>query len=173
MLSNAFETIMRSRFWDHLASEIRSERFQRRFAATMISVTSHLLIIMAFFWTGNGALRGQVSRSLEGESADGDAALTSIDVKLIEAQGEVHASRQRIPIIMTSRAAAPNVSPTSQPAVTDTAAASEADPPAQPSTALPSDTVADGQADADRKILDQIARCLPPGFTRHWRPSLI
>ena len=167
MLSGILTPIMRSRFWDEIARKMRTDRFRRFSSAAGISVACHLIIVMAFLWVGNQKLEGQPSPSLDGGTADGDAAVMPLDLKLINGKGEAQSSQD------ASSASSTSALPTGvQPAATtmsvENASASVASEQTATSTAMPADTLADGQSDADQHILEQIARCLPQGV----RPSL-
>lgn len=159
---------MRSGFWDDFVSEARTDRFRRKLAAAAISISCHLIVVAAFLWSGNETLRGQASHSLDGAGDDGDAAMPPIDLKLIKARSEarnaIDAPTAQMPV-PASDAMLPSVT-TDEPTMVETVAPKNETIP--PSAAMPADTVADGKTHADQNILDQIARCLPPGV----RPSL-
>ncbi len=164
MLSEWLIPIVRSPFWDRLIARMRSDRFRRQAGAVFISVTCHLIVVMLFLVHGNDRLRGDASRTLEGVQGDGDAAVLPIDLKLIRAQAEGQSSRAAAP-------KPPSVAAKATVAAADTTEASAvatATEEAQPSDAMPADSVAAGQADGEQDILAQIARCLPDGV----RPAL-
>lgn len=151
---------MRSRAWDNLASEMRTDRFRQRSAAVAISVACHLLILMAFLWVGNEGLRGQPSRALDGGPTDGDAAIMPIDLKLVRGQDQGQSDRTAAPAPVTIVAKVADAPPANR--LSNEAAALAEN--ARPSAAMPADSLADGISDADQDILGQIARCLPSGM---------
>lgn len=168
MLSTVLTPIMRSRFWDDLAVQLRSDRFRRRLFAVTASVACHLILIMAFLWAGKDGLRGQVSPSLEGSAMDGDAAAMPIDLKVLRGQEEGQAVRRVSPepsVVAVKAPAMPAENASDKEAAQ---ASTSAEPAAQLSNALPADSLADGRADGTQDILSQIARCLPDGV----RPAL-